>query len=136
MLATAQKTGQDMATRKTRLSEIPLMIGWLEAEKERNHWDDDVLDYENLSIDTITCGQRVMAIYPSHPVLCLESAAVNPETTPLERWEAAKIGIANACNRAVALGIREIVFQSSDESMDKHMAKLGFTRETYMRKKL
>jgi hypothetical protein len=125
-----------MNVRHIKLGEVPAMLQWLEGARSKNCFDARVLDYPTLHIATVEVDGKAIVHVPNHSVLCLESAAINPETQPLERLQAAKAVVDALAERAAASGVKEIVFMSSDEKTDRHLEVLGFEKCSYMRKRI
>lgn len=95
-----------------------------------NLYDPDVLTYPTL---------RILKSYNSHPVaflpmqqaLMLESLAVEPESSLMDRGQAFRDLVKGAQLHASSLGIKELYFLCKDENVLKVAEGHGFERVEY-----
>lgn len=101
-----------------------MCLDWLNANKEHNQFDVEVLNYPTSEL--YVSPDDPVACMPVHAALMLESVGFGTEEA--NKKLVAVIDMLNlAIERARSLGIKEIVYLSSDERTDEYAVKvLGF----------
>lgn len=112
------------------------VIRWLNANPA-NDFDSRILSYPTLQIVTAYNGHNVMHL-PMHECLVLESLAVNPETTELERAQALRDVTKAATLIASGKRMKELYFMLSDAMVKEIATKksVGFEIVTMARMRL
>jgi N-acetylglutamate synthase-like GNAT family acetyltransferase len=104
--------------------DVKEIVDWLNAN-QTNGLDPDILKYPTLRIVTAYNGRNI-AHMPSQQALILESVAVNPEATTLEKAEALKDLVKAQELLASSFGLKEIYFLASDRTVLEIASKRGF----------
>lgn len=120
-------------TRKAKFTEHADCLKWLESNREKNDFDPEVLDYPTAELYVVP-DETPKACLPIHGVVMLESLGFNTDD-PKERLVSALELVQHAVERARQLGVKEIVYLSSDERTDMFASKvLGFKEVKAFRK--
>jgi len=102
-------------------------VAWEKANSKRNCWDERILDYPLLVVSAAING-KVVAYLPQHPVLVLDSIAVNPEASGNEVHTALLLFLEEAEKCAKMTGMGEVMFLASDEAVARGAARRGFVK--------
>lgn len=125
-----------MRTGTIRLVDVAQFLVWLLQGREKNALDLDILDYPTLRVYTAEADRKV-GYLPVHGSVILESLALNPEASAREKLEAVCAMTQHIERDALAAGVRELFYISSDDRTDESAVRqLGFEKVAAYRKKL
>ena len=112
------------------------IIAWLNSNPA-NQFDERILAYPTLEIIT-AYGDRNVLHLPVHRALVMESLAVSPDATEMEKAQALRDVTKSAEYLASRYGIKELYFQISEEQVKKIASNkdVGFELVTMARMKL
>lgn len=115
-----------MAARKAKFQEHQMCLDWLNANKEHNDFDPAVMDYPSMEL-YVAPEENPIACLPIHTAAVLESIGFKQEQNTKDRLTAALELFVQARLRADQVGIKEVIYLSSDERTDEYAVKiLGF----------
>lgn len=121
-----------MSVSRLKLSEVPRFMAWLIANRDRNSFDPEVIDYPTLRVYGSGSGYL-----PVHSGVILESLALSPDASAEQKLSGV-IEMVNAVeSEARDAGIRELFYISSDARTDESAVRqLGFEKVVAYRKKI
>ena len=102
------------------------IVEWLNADP-KNLFDPNILEYPTLRVLCAYNGAPV-AFLPTQKALFLESMAINPKASDLERAQALRDLVKGAELLASSDGIKEIYLFGEDERVLQIAEKRGFER--------
>ncbi len=104
---------------------------WLEANKERNAFDPDILSYPCTLVLKVEDAEKVRGYMPIQNACMIESIGLNSKLSPMEAAEAVMNMIAAALKLGHDIGLREAYFLSSDEVTARGAEAMGFKKMPY-----
>jgi hypothetical protein len=109
-------------------------VTWVN-ENSRNAYDPAILGYPTLKV-LRSYNSHTIAYLPTHQCLVLESVAMNPHATELEKAQALRDLVKGAELLASSFRLKEIYFIASDEQVKELAERRGFEEVRCMRLKL
>jgi len=112
-------------TRKAKFSEHQMCLDWLVANRECNDFDPEVMNYPTMEL-YVSPDENPNACLPIHAGIVLESMGFGCEDVK-QRLASSLELLRMAAERAKSLGMKELIYLSSDARTDEFAVKaLGF----------
>lgn len=102
-----------------------MCLDWLRAGKEHNDFAESVMDYPTMEL-YVSPDDNPSACLPIHAGIVLESLGFGCQNAK-DKMAASMDLLQAAIDRAIGLGVKEMIYLSSDERTDEFAVKvLGF----------
>lgn len=118
--------GKMMEIHKLEDKKDPQALEWLNANRDRNSFDEDVLMYPASELWSGIKDGKACGYIPVQTVLVMESIGFNPESTIPEKASTMFEFAQAALFLAQREGMREVMFLVSDEVTAEASKVLGF----------
>lgn len=121
-----------MPARLLKRTEIPKAMLWLIGNRDKSYLDVEVLDYPTAEV-----WISEVSVLPTHLSLVLESLGHDPDSDAISRKNSSVDCLEAAEAKALASGVKEVYYVSSDSAVDEIAMKfLGYEEVKCYRKKL
>lgn len=101
-------------------------IEWVVANIERNRFEPEILGYKATRVIEAFAGDKTLLYMPTQQCTVLDSAAVNPEASKLERAAALKQITQTVAWEARRQGQGEVLFMCSDPETAEFATHHGY----------